>query len=99
LRVVREEVDMAIATPATTTVEGIRERLTPALDTIDETMRRGRRVVVRGQHAVEDAAAAAALTIRRRPLSAIVIAAFGGALVGALTGFGIGRLTRRMNER
>jgi ElaB/YqjD/DUF883 family membrane-anchored ribosome-binding protein len=76
-------------------VEGIKERLTPALDTIDETMRRGRRVVVRGQHAVEDAAAAAALTIRRRPLNAVMIAALAGAFVAGLAGFGLGRLTRR----
>lgn len=86
---------MAIATPAAPVMERIKERLTPALDTLDETMRQGRRVIVRGQHAVEDAADAAALGIRRRPLSAVMIAALTGALVGCMTGFGPGRLTRR----
>ncbi|HEY5618501.1 MAG TPA: hypothetical protein VIK60_11190 [Vicinamibacterales bacterium] len=85
---------MAIATGATTAVEAIKERLTPALDTLDETVRQGRRVIVRGQHAAEDATAAAALRIRRRPLSAVMIAAGAGALAGGLIGLGLGWLTR-----
>jgi ElaB/YqjD/DUF883 family membrane-anchored ribosome-binding protein len=84
-----------MATVTTTSaVEEIKERLTPALDALDEAVRHGKRVIVRSQHAVEDAAAAATLTIRRRPLSSVSTAALGGALVGLLTGFGIGRLTR-----
>ena len=59
-----------------------------------ETIRQGRRVMVRGQHAVEDAAAAAVLTIRRRPGRAVMAAAGIGALVGALVGFGLGSLAR-----
>ena len=85
---------MTIATPVAATVERITERLTPALETLDETMRQGRRVIVRGREAVEDAAAAAALGIRRRPLKAVMIAALAGALVGGLAGFGLSRLTR-----
>ena len=84
---------MAIPTGAAMT-EAVRERLTPALETLDETMRRGRRAVIRGQHAAEDAAATAALEIRKRPLSAVMMAAGAGALAGALTGFAIGRLAR-----
>jgi ElaB/YqjD/DUF883 family membrane-anchored ribosome-binding protein len=83
---------MAIPAPA---MERIRERLTSALDTCDETMRQGRRVIVRGRHAAEDVAAAAASGIKRRPLSAVVIGAVAGALVGAVAGFGLGRFTRR----
>jgi ElaB/YqjD/DUF883 family membrane-anchored ribosome-binding protein len=87
---------MSIATPAATNVEGIKERLTPALDALDETMRQGRRVLVRGQHAVEDAATAAVVKIRRRPLRTVMIAVLAGAFVGGLTGYGLGRLSRRM---
>jgi ElaB/YqjD/DUF883 family membrane-anchored ribosome-binding protein len=72
----------------------MKERLSPALDKLDETMRQGRKAVVRGQHAAEDAAAGAALRIRRRPLGTVMIAAGVGALVGALVGFGLGSVTR-----
>jgi ElaB/YqjD/DUF883 family membrane-anchored ribosome-binding protein len=75
-------------------VEAVKELLAPTLDKLDETTRQGRQVVLRGQHAAEDAAAAAALRIRRRPLSAVIIAAGAGALVGALIASGVGRLTR-----
>ena len=76
------------------TVEAVRERLAPVLDTLDETVRQGRRMVVRGRHAAEDAAAAAALLVRRRPLGAVVLAAGLGAFVGAAIGFAAGWLTR-----
>ena len=85
---------MAIATGAATAAEAIKERLAPALDTLDETIRQGRRVITRGQHAAEDAAEAAALKIRRRPLSAVMVAAGAGALAGGLIGLGLGWLTR-----
>jgi ElaB/YqjD/DUF883 family membrane-anchored ribosome-binding protein len=75
-------------------VNAVKERVSPALDKIDEAIRHGRRVMVRGQHAAEDAAAAAALGIRRRPLSAVMIAAGAGALAGGLVGFGLGWVTR-----
>jgi ElaB/YqjD/DUF883 family membrane-anchored ribosome-binding protein len=94
LRCASWEVVMAIATGAATAVEAIKERLAPALDTLDETVHQGRRVIVRGQHAAEDAAAAAALVVRRRPLSAVMVAAGAGALAGGLIGFGLGWLTR-----
>jgi ElaB/YqjD/DUF883 family membrane-anchored ribosome-binding protein len=84
---------MATGTAANA-VEAVKERLAPTLDRLDETIRQGRQVVVRGQHAAEDAAAATALRIRRRPLSAVMIAAGAGALVGALIGFGLASVTR-----
>ena len=88
-------VEVAMATsPVASVVDAVKERLSPALDTLNETIRQGRKVVVRGQHAAEDAAAAAALRVRRRPLSAVMIATGAGALVGALVGFGLASVTR-----
>jgi ElaB/YqjD/DUF883 family membrane-anchored ribosome-binding protein len=81
---------MASATRAPTAADTIRERFAP----LGETMRQGRRSLVRGQHAAEDAAAAATLIVRRRPLSAVMLAAGAGALAGALTGFGLGWFAR-----
>jgi ElaB/YqjD/DUF883 family membrane-anchored ribosome-binding protein len=83
---------MAFTTAAANTVDAIKERLAPALDTFEETMRQGQRAFVRGQHAAEDAAVAATVIVRRRPLSAVMIAAGAGALAGALVGFGVGWL-------
>ena len=85
---------MTTPTGAATGVEAIKERLAPALDTLDETIRQGRRAMVRGQHAAEDAAAAATLVVRRRPLSAVMVAAGAGALACGLVGFGLGWFTR-----
>lgn len=85
---------MAIATGAATAVDAIKDRLAPALDTLDERMRQGRRAFVRGQHTAEDAAAAATRIVRRRPLRAVMIAAGVGALAGGVIGFGFGWLTR-----
>ena len=84
-----------MATEATTAGEVLRERLMPALDTLEGTMRQGRRMLIRGRHAAEDAAAGAVLQIRRRPLIAIVGA---GVLVGAVAGFALGWLNRRQES-
>lgn len=85
---------MAIATGAGTAVKTLKGRLAPALETLDGTMRQGRRVIVRGQHAAEDAAAAATRGIRRRPLGTVTMAAGAGALMGGVIGFGLAWLTR-----
>ena len=85
---------MATAIGAATGVNAIKERLAPARDAFDETMRQGRRAFVRGQHVAEDAAAAATVIVRRRPLRAAMIAAGVGALAGGVIGFGLGWLTR-----
>ncbi|HLG58353.1 MAG TPA: hypothetical protein VI485_23610 [Vicinamibacterales bacterium] len=84
---------MATGTGAANAVEAVKERLSPALERLDETMRQGRKFIMRGQHAAEDAAAAA-LRIRRRPGSAVMVAAGVGALVGGLVGFGLGSVAR-----
>lgn len=83
-----------MATEASAAVEAFKEKLTPALDTLEGTLRQGRRMAVRGQHAAEDAAAAAALIVRRRPLGAVVVAAGVGAIVAGAIGFAAGWLTR-----
>jgi ElaB/YqjD/DUF883 family membrane-anchored ribosome-binding protein len=85
---------MAIATEGATAMDTFREQFAPALDTLAETRRQGRRALVRGRHAAEDAAAAATLVVRRRPLSAVVLAAGAGALAGALIGLGLGWFAR-----
>jgi hypothetical protein len=48
---------------ASTGVEAVRERFVPALDTLDETVRHGRRTILRGQRAAEDAARVAVESI------------------------------------
>ena len=83
---------MAIPTGAATAAEAFKERMAPVADKFEETMRKGRKAMMRGQNAAEDCAANAALEIRRHPLSAVVTAAGIGALVGALVGFGLGRV-------
>lgn len=82
---------MAIATATRDAVEAISERLTPALESIEETMREGRRAINRGQRAAEDAVDAATAKIRRRPMSAVMIAAGAGAIAGGLLGAWLSR--------
>jgi ElaB/YqjD/DUF883 family membrane-anchored ribosome-binding protein len=87
--------EVAMATDTiTNAVEAVKERLSPTLDKLDETIRQSRKIIARGQHAAEDATAATALRIRRQPLSAVMIAAGAGVLVGVLVAFGVGQLTR-----
>jgi len=86
---------MATIADATKSVEAIKERLSPALETLDENVRQGRRLIVQGRHAAEDAVAAAALQVRRHPLNTVVIAAGAGALAGGLLGFALGWQVRR----
>lgn len=83
---------MAIGTATRDAIDSINERLTPALESLEETIREGRRAINRGQRAAEDAVDAATAKIRRRPISAVMIAAGAGALVGGLAGIW---LTRR----
>ena len=78
-------------------LEAVKERLGPTLDKLDETVRQGRKAIARGQQAAEDAAAATALTIRRQPLRAVLIAAGAGIVVGALIACRAGRLARSRN--
>jgi ElaB/YqjD/DUF883 family membrane-anchored ribosome-binding protein len=81
---------MATIADATEAVEAIKERLSPALETLDENVRRGRRLIVKGRHAAEDAAAATALQVRQHPFGTVVVAAGAGAFIGCLLGLALG---------
>ncbi|RPI53402.1 MAG: hypothetical protein EHM55_13870 [Acidobacteria bacterium] len=81
---------MATMTEAAAAVDAMKDRLNPVLEKFEENVRQGRRVMVRAQHAAEDGVAAAALQVRRHPVSAVAIAAGAGALAGCMIGFAIG---------
>lgn len=81
---------MATIPEASEVVEAIKERLSPALETLDENVRRGRRLIVEGRDAAEDAAAAAALQVTRHPFGTVLVAAGVGALMGGLLGLALG---------
>ena len=84
---------MAIPAGAATAVETMKDRLTPALGAFDDAVEQGRRAIVRGQHVAHEAADAAALEIKRHPVSAVMLASVAGALAGCMIGFGIGWMT------
>lgn len=91
---------MATMTGTTAAKEAIKERLTPALETLEENVRDARRAIVHGRHAAEDFATGAVLQVRRRPLGALAVAAGVGALGGCMMGFAFGwRTHRRLHER
>jgi ElaB/YqjD/DUF883 family membrane-anchored ribosome-binding protein len=78
--------------------ESIRERLTPAFETIDDALRRGRRAVAHGQQAAVDATDTAAIHIRRHPLAAVMVAGTAAALTGCVIGFSVGWIARGTGE-
>lgn len=67
--------------------DAVKERLEPALESLEDRMRTARRSVTQGRHAVEDFAMSTALHVRRRPLASIALAGAVGALAGCLVGF------------
>jgi ElaB/YqjD/DUF883 family membrane-anchored ribosome-binding protein len=77
---------MSLMTGTATAAEAVKERLGTARGQLEESVRKGRRVVVRAQRAAEDRATAIALQVRRHPLSAIALAVVAGALSGGLLG-------------
>jgi ElaB/YqjD/DUF883 family membrane-anchored ribosome-binding protein len=85
---------MVFATEAAAAVDAISQRFRPAAGTAEDAIRQARRAMVRGQYAAEDATAAAALLIRRRPLTAVAAAAGAGALVGGIVGLAVGAFAR-----
>ncbi len=74
---------------------GFSQRLEPVLDEFDERIRRGRRMIARSRHNAEDAAAAAALLVRRYPVTTIAVAAGTAAVAGGFLGFVFGWGTAR----
>jgi ElaB/YqjD/DUF883 family membrane-anchored ribosome-binding protein len=82
---------MSLMTETAAAAEAVKERLSTAREQLEESMRKGRRVVVRAQHAAEDGTAAVGLQVRRHPLSAIALAVTAGAVAGALIGCALAR--------
>lgn len=82
---------MATMTGMRAAKEAFNERVAPALETIEENVRKARQAVLHTRHAAEDCVAGTALQVRRHPLSALAAAAGVGALGGCLIGFACGR--------
>lgn len=59
----------------------------PALESFEDTMRKGRRTVAKARAAAEDAVAGASLEVRRHPLRAVGVAASAGLVTGCFIGF------------
>lgn len=91
---------MATMTGTTAAKEAIKERLTPALETLEENVREARRAIAHGRHAAEDFIASTALRVKWRPLIALALAAGAGALAGCLIGLALGQRAhvRRMGR-
>jgi ElaB/YqjD/DUF883 family membrane-anchored ribosome-binding protein len=79
-----------ITAARTAATEAFREKLGPALDTVEEKARQARRAIVKGRYVAEDLAHETTLQVRRRPLMAIAIATGAGALAGCIIGFALG---------
>jgi len=90
---------MATITRTSAAREAIRERLAPALESLEENVRDARRVIVHGRHAAEDFVAGTALRVRWRPMMALAFAAGVGALAGCLIGFALGRRSHGRTTR
>jgi hypothetical protein len=86
------EVPMTTLESARQTID---ERVGPTLATLQDNAREARRAIVRGQHAIQDAAADTALRIRRRPLTSVAAAGVAGALAGCVVGYFLGWHGRR----
>ena len=82
---------MSLLTETAAATASVKERLGTTLEQWEQNVQTGRRAIVRAQHAAEDGAAAVALQVRRRPLSALVVAVAAGALAGGLIGFAVAR--------
>jgi ElaB/YqjD/DUF883 family membrane-anchored ribosome-binding protein len=88
-------VSMAMTTAMSGVSDAIKERVQPALDTLEENVRQTRRAIVKGRHAAEDLMDAAQLKVRRNPLAAVSVAAGVGLLAGCAIGIFFGRRSRR----
>jgi len=86
---------MANSNEATATVDAIKERVAPAFDKVDETLRQGRLVVARAQHATEDGVDAAIRQVQHHPLQTVALATGAGVLLGSVMGFALGWWARR----
>lgn len=78
-----------------TTVDAITEGVASAVETIEQNMRKARRAVAHGKRTAEDVIDTASLSVRRHPMSAVMLAAGAGALAGCVLGYVLGRRNRR----
>lgn len=78
--------------------ETLADQLDPAVEKLQENARRARKAMLQAQHKAEDFAAGTALQVRRRPLSAIALAALSAGILcgitGCVIGFAAGRCAR-----
>ena len=82
-------------TTAESARDAVSERLTPALDALEQNVRSARKMVGRGRRKAEDFVDDTTLRVRKRPLTSVALAAGVGALAGCLIGFALGSKTRR----
>jgi ElaB/YqjD/DUF883 family membrane-anchored ribosome-binding protein len=85
---------MVFASEAAATIEALGERFRPAAESAEQTMRAARRAVACGRRAAEDASLATSLFIRRRPFTAVALAAGAGIVLGAAAGILVARCRR-----
>lgn len=76
----------------------VKDRLEPALESIEGKMRDVRRAVRRTRYAAEDLAAGAVVHVRRRPLVSLGWAALAGAIVGGAVALILARGTHERDE-
>lgn len=86
---------MSPLTEVTAAADAIKQRLNPAFDEFDKSVRQAKRVIARTQHAAEDGVDATVVQIRRHPLRAVAVAAGFGAFAGAAFGLIWSRWTAR----
>ena len=79
-----------MSTTIDTVRDAVRERVTPAIDAVQDQMRTARQTMTHGRHAAEDLIATGALQVRRHPLKSVALAGLAGALVGCLFGAALG---------
>ena len=85
---------MATVLQQTGRVEGD-ARNWPTLDSVSEMMREARNAVADVRHATTDAAEHIELAARRRPLTALGVAAAAGFVTGGVLAFGLGWFAAR----
>lgn len=85
---------MALLDETAAVAATVKERFDTAREQIKTSARDGKRLVIQAKHAAEDGADKLALQVRRHPLSATVVAAATGAVIGGLVGYFAGRRDR-----
>jgi len=85
---------MLPVTGAAAIADALKERWAPAIEDVEEGIRRGRHLIARGRHAAEDGLATSTMSVRRHPLRSVALAVSAGALLGGVLGFVFARRGR-----